>query len=148
MGLTGVQGPAGPPIFLLESGEEGEPGRPGVQGNPGSTGQQGPMGPPIFLLGETGEDWGFMVNGPTSIDFGPVVTPAVPASTVAAFNKTGRPVTAYVKGGTLTVISVGGVATGISAAAPSGAVHSVELPANQSIAITYSVAPTWAWISN
>lgn len=77
-----------------------------------------------------------------------VTQPAVPASTVAATNNSGVDCTIYVKGGTLTVISVGGSATGITAAAAAGTAHNIRVPAGQTIAITYSVAPTWTWFGD
>lgn len=77
-----------------------------------------------------------------------VTTPAVPATTVAIKNNTGRDVTVYVKGGTLTVITVGGVVTGIAAAAAANTAHSIPLAMNQTIAITFTVAPTWVWVGS
>src|SRR6266576_4058565 len=72
-----------------------------------------------------------------------VTQPAVPATTVAATNTTGCDCTVHILGGTLTLVSVGGSSVGITAAAPAGNVHSVRVPVGQTIAITYSVAPTW-----
>lgn len=77
-----------------------------------------------------------------------VTTPAVPATTVAVKNNTGTDVTVYVKGGTLTVITVGGVATGIAAAAAANTAHSIPVSMNQTIAITFTVAPTWVWVGS
>lgn len=77
---------------------------------------------------------------------GIITPPAVPATTVATAVQN-TDMTVYIKGGTLTVINISGVATGISAAAPAGAVHTVRVLAGQTIAITYSVAPTWVWQS-
>lgn len=154
-GNTGAQGPMGTPVFLLDQGDYGDPGNPGqvgpqgAQGNTGNTGPQGPVGPPIFLIGEE-PSYPEAEIPPGSMDTpkqGTVTTPAVPASTVSATNTTGLWVTVYIKGGTLTVITVGGIATGISAAASAGAVHTVPLSPNQKIAITYSVAPTWVWVN-
>lgn len=67
-----------------------------------------------------------------------VTTPAVPASTTAQFNASGIPVAVTVTGGTVTVISVNGSATGQTSG-------TVIVPAGGTIAITYSVAPTWSW---
>ena len=67
------------------------------------------------------------------------ITPALPASGVAYTNNTGYAATVYVTGGTVTIISVSGVFTNLT----SGPIR-VE-PGN-TIAITYSVAPTWVWI--
>lgn len=77
-----------------------------------------------------------------------VTQPAVPASTVAVTNTTGCDCDVLIKGGTLTVINVGGSATGITAAAAAGSVHSVRVPAGQTISITYTVAPTWTWFGD
>ena len=78
---------------------------------------------------------------------GSITPPAVPASGVATA-ATGADMTVYIKGGTLTVVAVGGVATGITAAAPAGAVHTVRVPAGQGVAVTYTVAPTWTWFGD
>ena len=75
-----------------------------------------------------------------------VTTPVVPGSATAVTNTTGVPVTVYVKGGTLTVIAVGGVTTGIAAAAAASTAFPIPLAPGQTIAITYSVAPTWVWV--
>lgn len=148
-GAAGPQGSAGPAIFLLgEAGEDGAIGAPGPQGIAGATGAQGPMGPATHLLVDDRDEFRWMT--PPGADRGnpvsSVTTPAVPATTVAVKNSTGRPVTVFVKAGTLTVINLGGVVTGISAAAPAGSAHSIPLAMNQTIAITYTVAPTWVWV--
>jgi hypothetical protein len=67
-----------------------------------------------------------------------VATPAVPASTVTATNPNPFPVFVAVTGGTVTVISVGGSATGLTSG-------TVIVPAGATVAVTYSAAPTWAW---
>ena len=67
-----------------------------------------------------------------------VAAPAVPASTVTATNTNAFPVSVTVTGGTVTVISVGGVASGLTSGI-------VVVPAGGTVAITYSVAPTWTW---
>jgi hypothetical protein len=89
-------------------------------------------------LNGTGTTTGIIVTQPNP----PVVaTPAVPASTVAATNNTGGPVSVAVAGGTVTVIAVNGTtiytATG----------NTVVVPPGGTIALTYSVAPTWTWAS-
>jgi len=78
---------------------------------------------------------------------GAITPPAVPASGVNVATQS-IDMTIYIKGGTLTAITVGGVATGISAAASAGAVHTIRVPAQQTINITYSVAPTWTWFGD
>lgn len=65
--------------------------------------------------------------------------PAIPASTVAATNESGRLAWVEVTGGTVTVVAVDGVTTGRT----SGAFF---LRPGSTIAITYSVVPTsWKW---
>jgi hypothetical protein len=75
-----------------------------------------------------------------------VTQPSMPASTTPVTNSTGVACMVYVVGGTLTVITVGGVATGITAAAAAGAAHTILVSPGQTIAITYTGAPTWTWI--
>lgn len=77
-----------------------------------------------------------------------VAQPAVAASTTAVWNSTGVTCTVYVKGGTLTVITVGGVASGIAAAIGASDAYPILVAPNQQIAITYSVAPTWVWVGS
>ena len=79
--------------------------------------------------------WSEVVNQAAN---SPVSTPAVPASTTAQYNNSGQAVAVTVTGGTVTVISVSGVTTGLTTG-------TVIVPAGGSIAISYSVAPTWAW---
>jgi hypothetical protein len=58
---------------------------------------------------------------------------------VPATNTNPFPVSVVVTGGTVTVISVGGVSTGLTSG-------TVVVPAGSTIAITYSVVPTsWVW---
>jgi hypothetical protein len=67
--------------------------------------------------------------------------PAIPASTVTATNDSGHLMAVYVIGGTVTVIAVEGVTTGLTAGL-------VLLKPGATIAITYSVVPTaWRWIA-
>lgn len=79
-----------------------------------------------------------------------VATPAVPATTVAVFNSTGVDVTVFLKDATpanLTVITIGGVA--VTTNAPVAAVaFTAPLAANQSIAMTFTTAPTWVWVGS
>lgn len=67
-------------------------------------------------------------------------TPAMPASTVPVTNATGQGMDVQIAGGTVTVITVNGVVTGLT----SGTVY---VPPGGTIAITYSVAPVWAWVN-
>ncbi len=70
-----------------------------------------------------------------------VTQPAVPASTVAATNNSGVDCMVFVAGGTVTAIAISGSATGLTSGA-------FRVPAGASIAITYSVAPTWQWFGD
>lgn len=70
-----------------------------------------------------------------------VGTPAVPASTVAVANSTAVPVRVFINGGTISLISISGVASGFTTGAM------LLLNPGETIAITYSVAPTWNWIA-
>jgi hypothetical protein len=64
--------------------------------------------------------------------------PAVPATTVAQTNVYGYPVQVTISGGTVTVIAINGLATGLTSG-------SFIVGPNQTIAITYTVVPTWRW---
>lgn len=80
---------------------------------------------------------GILVQWPAS-NAPAVTTPAVPATTVAATNPNSFPVAVTVTGGTVTVISVNGTSSGLTSG-------TVIVPANGTVAITYSVLPTWSW---
>ena len=67
------------------------------------------------------------------------VQPAVPASTVYYVNRFGVDCTVYIAGGTVTAVTIGGVASGLTSGM-------FRVPTGQAIAITYSAAPTWVWI--
>jgi hypothetical protein len=67
-----------------------------------------------------------------------VTTPTVPASTVAATNNNAKAVTVYIRGGTVTNITIDGVATGFTSG-------TFRVNPGDGISITYSVAPTWFW---
>lgn len=68
-----------------------------------------------------------------------VSSPAVPATTVAQVSTYNFPVLVTVTGGTMTNVTVNGVTVGTGAG-------TYLLPALGSITMTYSVAPTWAWV--
>lgn len=75
-----------------------------------------------------------------SIDgLGKQVAPAVPASTVAKLNPFSFACMVRIVGGTVTVVSVGGATQ--ATASPALALVDVD----ESITLTYSVAPTWTW---
>ncbi len=69
---------------------------------------------------------------------GHVTAPGVPSSTTALQNTFGRAAAVTVETGTVTAITVDGVATGAIAG-------TVVVPAGKNIALTYSIAPTWVW---
>ena len=69
---------------------------------------------------------------------GNVTAPSVPATTVALQNPFWRDAAVTITGGTVTVITVDGVATGLTAG-------TVIVPNGKSITLTYSSAPTWVW---
>lgn len=64
--------------------------------------------------------------------------PSVPATTVAQTNNYGYPCLVTISGGTVTVIKINSVTTGLTSGA-------FTVGAGETIAITYSVAPTWQW---
>lgn len=68
-------------------------------------------------------------------------TPAVPASGTAAVNTTGQNLTVILASGTVTAVTVNG--TTVAASSPAN----VMLPAGESITLTYSAAPVWAWMN-
>jgi hypothetical protein len=74
-----------------------------------------------------------------------VVTPTVPATTVAVFNPNGVTCSVWIIAGTLTVVKVGGINTPYVAAIASPGIP-VRVGANESLAVTFSVAPTWTWV--
>lgn len=70
---------------------------------------------------------------------GTVTQPAVPSSGTTITNTTGVDCMVYIVGGTVTGINVGG--SGVLTTTPA----EVLVPANKTITLTYSVAPTWQW---
>ena len=69
-----------------------------------------------------------------------ILTPAVPSSTVAVANTTGKDISVVLGAGTVTHVTVNGTDRATSSPA------NVMLPAGESISLTYSVAPVWAWM--
>lgn len=66
--------------------------------------------------------------------------PAVPASTTPQQNTSWRDAAVVVTGGTVSAVSVDGVAQGYTASG-----FTVIVPAGKNVTLTYSVAPTWKW---
>jgi hypothetical protein len=86
----------------------------------------------------------FRISDNTGINpRGAVTTPGFPASTVAVTNTTGFRVMVGIKGGTSSAVAVNGVAA-VLAATPC----SVFLDPGGTVAITFTVAPTWVWVAN
>jgi hypothetical protein len=77
-------------------------------------------------------------NGASFDGAGGFTTPAVPLTTVPVQNTSALPYTVVVSAGTVTLVTVNGVTVG----AGDG---TYTVPAGASIAITFSVAPTWTW---
>lgn len=68
----------------------------------------------------------------------PPLTPAVPATTVPVTNNSSQAASVTISAGTITNVSVNGATVGAGAG-------TYVVPAGGTIAITYSVAPTWVW---
>jgi hypothetical protein len=68
------------------------------------------------------------------------VTPAVPLTTVPVQNTNAYPVDVTITGGTVTSVTVNGVQVGTGDG-------TYLVNSGNTIAITYSVAPTWAWVN-
>ncbi len=67
--------------------------------------------------------------------------PSVPSTTVAYTNAYGVDCTVFVTGGTVTVVSIGGIATGLTSG-------SFRVNAGQTITVTYTVPPSWTWFGD
>lgn len=87
----------------------------------------------------TTELWATLISNADPI--APVVTPAVPATTVVAQNANNYPVTVVISpnGATITNVSVNGITVGVAAG-------TYIVPIAGSISIAYTVAtPLWVW---
>lgn len=69
-----------------------------------------------------------------------IATPGFPASNTPVTNTTGFPVKVTVTGGTLSNILVNGVSVGVVAG-------TYNVPIGGTIAVVYTVAPTWNWFA-
>lgn len=69
------------------------------------------------------------------------LTPAVPASGTAVANNTGQDITVVLAGGTVTHVTVNGTDRATSTPA------NVMVPNGESVTLTYSAAPSWAWLN-
>jgi hypothetical protein len=68
-------------------------------------------------------------------------TPAIPTSGVPLLNPTGQDISVILLAGTVTHVNVNGTDRATSSPA------NVMLPNGESITLTYSVAPVWAWMN-
>lgn len=69
------------------------------------------------------------------------MTPAVPSSGTAQANDTGQDITVVIASGTVTHVTVNGTDRATSSPA------NVMVPAGESVTLTYSAAPVWAWLN-
>jgi hypothetical protein len=73
-------------------------------------------------------------------------TPAMPLTTVAAVNTTGRNlVVVFIGGGSVSAVTLNGLTTNV-VQAPTMNTAGTPLPAGASIAVTYTGTVSWAWI--
>jgi hypothetical protein len=88
------------------------------------------------IAGERDGVWSF-----TSLfeNAGTVATPGVPASNTPVVSTYSFPVLVTITGGTMTNVTINGVTVGTGAG-------TYVLPAFGTIQMTYSAAPTWAWV--
>jgi hypothetical protein len=90
------------------------------------------------FTGNTGDL--YLNGGPGATSFESVnAAPAVPATTIVYTSEYPMDMTVHVSGGTVTVIKINGTTTGLTSG-------SFRVRAGSTIAITYSVAPTWVWL--
>lgn len=75
-----------------------------------------------------------------------VLTPALPATTVAVTNTTGKELSVAAWGGTTTFWYVNGTQVATTTPAASAAPLALALPPGAAISVTYSVAPVWTWM--
>lgn len=89
-----------------------------------------------------GTNTGSVIEGnPTVNPFGHQTSPSVPSTTVPLTNPFPFHCTVMVSGGTVTAIAIGGTSTGLTSG-------SFRVPANQTITLTYSAAPSWTWFGD
>jgi hypothetical protein len=79
---------------------------------------------------------------PSALAGAGTVTPGFPASTTPVTNSNAWSVAVTITGGTLTSVNVGPAGSLVQVGTTAGIYF---VPAGQQIAITYSVAPAWAW---
>jgi hypothetical protein len=72
-----------------------------------------------------------------------ITTPAVPGNGTAATNTTSIDTRVYLSGGTVSAVLVNGGT--IISSTSAGQALTVLVPANQTIQVNYTSAPTWVW---
>lgn len=72
--------------------------------------------------------------------------PAIPLTGAAVANTFDTPVDVYIKGGTISIITVNSVTTGFVGSAAAVQSGPYRLLPGELIAMTYTVAPTWVWL--
>lgn len=73
--------------------------------------------------------------------WGEVAPPPIPARGAALANPFHAPMTVYISGGSVDAVEIGGRAAGLTSG-------SFRLLPRQTIALSYSVAPTWTWFAD
>lgn len=114
------------------------------------SGGQGPNTYLNNLVSGNITNWGISSSGNVlrgNTNYNPVgkfgVQPTVPASGSAYTNVLNADAMVTITGGTVTGISIGGQATGLTATPAT-----VRVPAGQTITLTYSAAPSWTWFGD
>ena len=88
-----------------------------------------------------GSTIGITYSGTPTAIYWSTLTPTVPLSGTPVANTTGQDISVILAAGTTTHITVNGTDRGTTTPAQ------VMLPAGQSITLTYSIAPVWAWMN-
>ena len=83
----------------------------------------------------------------TPVWFWSSYTPALPSTTVAASNTTGKNLAVvFTGGGSVSAISINGVTTNIVQAPTTNTGGGIPLPAGATIAVTYTGTVCWSWL--
>lgn len=104
----------------------------------GFAGAQASWSPSNAVINGFGQS-DYVVNNPGFNPVGLLSGPSIGTSGTAVTNPWGVPATVYVSSGTVTAIAINGNNTGLTSGM-------FRVGPNQSITLTYSVAPTWVWI--
>ncbi|HSX06510.1 MAG TPA: glycosyl hydrolase family 28-related protein [Candidatus Saccharimonadia bacterium] len=104
----------------------------------GFAGSQATWSPSNSVINGFGQS-DFVTNNPGFNPVGLLSGPSVGTSGVAVTNPWGVPASVYVSGGTVSAIAINGSNTGLTSGM-------FAIGPNQTITLTYSVAPSWTWI--